>query len=94
MNQPKEQIFNRDKTLERVRGGLKKRYARERRFRLMGLGAVMVGLLFLVFFFSSIVSRGYTAFVQTNLQINVSFDEKIIDPKGERNAEAMSRANY
>ncbi|MFK8031602.1 MAG: phosphate ABC transporter permease PstA [Gammaproteobacteria bacterium] len=94
MNSPETHISDRGQTLDRVRSGLKKRYARERRFRLMGFSAVMLGLLFLVFFFGSIVSRGYTSFVQTNLLLNVSFDEKTIDPKGERDPEAMSRANY
>lgn len=96
MNLPTEpeHTSDRGKTLARVRSGLKKRYSRERRFRLMGLGAVMIGLLFLVFFFSSIVSRGYTSFVQTNLLLNVTFDETVVDPKGERDPESMSRANY
>ncbi len=85
---------DRGRSLERVRAGLKKRYSRERRFRLAGLTAVMTGLLFLVFFFGSIVSRGYTSFVQTNLQLTVNFDEQTIDPKGERNQDAMGRANY
>lgn len=85
---------DRGQTLERVRSGLSKRYARERRFRLMGLGAVLIGLLFLVFFFGSILSRGYTSFVQTNLLLNVTFDEKVIDPRGDRTAEALAKANY
>ncbi|MEM7083371.1 MAG: phosphate ABC transporter permease PstA [Pseudomonadota bacterium] len=84
----------RRETLKRVRAGLNKRYAKERRFRRLGFAAVMVGLAFLVFFFSSIFSRGYTSFVQTNLLLTVSLDEKIIDPKGERDANTLRRANY
>lgn len=81
-------------TLERVRAGINKRYAKERRFRLMGLLAVMVGLTFLVFFFTSIISRGYTSFVQTQLQLTVTLDEKTIDRGGDRDVETLARANY
>ena len=81
-------------TLERVRAGIDKRYRAERRFRLMGLMAVLVGLVFLLFFFSSIVSRGYTAFAQTQLQLDVTLDEKTLDPSGARDAEKLARANY
>lgn len=85
---------DRGKSLERVRASLGKRYAREKRFRLMGLTAVTLGLAFLVFFFSSIVSRGYTSFVQTNLLLNVTLEEQVIDPKGERRIEVLEKANY
>ncbi len=94
MKESTSETSSRGQSLERVRASLKKRYAKERRFRLAGLTAVMLGLSFLVFFFSSIVSRGYTSFVQTNLLLHVTLEEKVIDPKGERDLEALARANY
>ena len=36
---------------ERVARGIARRYRRERNFRLAGLGAVLVGISFLAFFF-------------------------------------------
>ena len=94
MNDSTSAASDRGQSLERVRAGLKKRYAKEKRFRLMGLTAVSLGLAFLVFFFSSIVSRGYTSFVQTNLLLNVTLEEQVIDPKGQRDITVLEKANY
>ncbi len=80
--------------LERVNASLKRRYARERRFRLIGLSAVMMGLLFVSFLFISIVGNGYTAFQQTYIKLHVEFDESLIDPSGERNQQQLSSADY
>lgn len=41
--------------------GLKRRYAAERRFRIYGVLAISVGLLFLAIMLFSIFSKGYTA---------------------------------
>ncbi|MEM6639979.1 MAG: phosphate ABC transporter permease PstA [Pseudomonadota bacterium] len=94
MDQPAPIRTEKTETLEKVRAGIDRRYRSERRFRLMGLMAVMVGLVFLLFFFSSILSRGYTAFAQTNLELTVTLDEKTLDPKGERDPEQLARANF
>ncbi len=94
MKEPAAMPTDKRETLARVRAGIGKRYARERRFRFMGLLAVMVGLTFLVFFFGSIISRGYTSFVQTELELTVALDESVIDKSGERNPEKLARANY
>ena len=65
---------------KRVRGidivekGLAKRYRAERRFRLYGLGAIVISLLFLSIVFVSIFSKGYTAFVQTYVKLDIYFD--------------------
>jgi len=47
----------------------RKRNAAEKRFRLYGMAAIGVGLLFLVFLFSSILRSGLPAFTQTVLDI-------------------------
>lgn len=57
--------------------GLKKRYAAERRFRLYGVLAIAVGLVFLAIMLTSIVSKGYTAFWQATVTVQVEFDPKI-----------------
>lgn len=82
------------KTIERVNASLKKRYAKERRFRLKGLGAVMLGLLFVAVLFTSISSKGYTAFKQTQVQLEFEFSEATLDPTSERKIEVLSVANY
>jgi len=74
--------------------GLKKRYAAERRFRAYGLGAILAAISILVMLLSSIVVQGLPAFFQTYIQVDVHFDEAIIDPAGTRDLATLSTANY
>lgn len=73
---------------------LKKRYAAERRFRAYGLGAIMVAVAILVVLLGSIVSQGLPAFFQTYIQVDVYFDETVIDPAGTRDDRTLRTANY
>ncbi|MFT5701902.1 MAG: phosphate transport system permease protein [Desulforhopalus sp.] len=54
---------------------LRKRYRAERIFKRLGLSAIVVSLCFVFFLFSTIISDGYTAFTQTYVELEVSFDE-------------------
>jgi phosphate transport system permease protein len=81
-------------TTDIVRAGLEKRYKREARFRRMGLSAIIIGLIFLSMLFISIVSKGYTAFWQTYVQLEIYLDESVIDPDGTRDPTVLSAANY
>ncbi|WP_136796981.1 phosphate ABC transporter permease PstA [Desulfosediminicola ganghwensis] len=54
--------------------GLNRRYRAERNFQRMGIAAILIALTFLAFLFISIVSKGYTAFQQTYIQLDVEFD--------------------
>ncbi|MCG6966181.1 MAG: phosphate ABC transporter permease PstA [Chromatiaceae bacterium] len=82
------------RTIDIVEASLKRRYARERRFKLMGLGAVLLGLLFVTLLFFDIVSKGYTAFVQTHIALEVYFDPAVIDPDGKRDMAEIARADF
>jgi len=62
------------RTREAVEARLKRRYAAERRFRAYGVAAIMFGILFLVALFSTLVVRGYTAFVQSAFTLSVKLD--------------------
>jgi phosphate transport system permease protein len=73
---------------------LRRRAWAERRFRAYGLGAVLLGVLFVFFLFSSIISKGYSAFLQTRVTLDVFFDPAVIDPEGTRQAETLATANY
>ena len=79
---------------ERVALGISRRYRRERYFRLAGLGAVLVGLTFLAFFFFSLIGNGYTAFLQTHILLDVELSSSVIDPDGELDPQSLGRANY
>jgi phosphate transport system permease protein len=82
------------RAIDIVQASLARRYARERRFRLMGMFAVALGLAFVSILFISIVSKGYTAFVQTHIALEVTLDEQTIDPSGNRDPAEIARADY
>ncbi|NEV63844.1 phosphate ABC transporter permease PstA [Thiorhodococcus minor] len=82
------------RTIDVVNASLKRRYAKERRFRRLGATAVALGLAFVVLLFADIILKGYTAFQQTYIQIPVSFPAEAIDPEGTRDPEVIGDANY
>lgn len=53
------------RTLALVEKSLKRRYRAEVRFRLYGMGAVALGIAFVVFLFYTIISQGYSSFRQS-----------------------------
>lgn len=73
---------------------LQRRKAAEKRFRLYGAISVTTGVAFLALLFVTIVGKGYTAFVQTYIQLEINFDAEIIDPQGQRDETALSTADY
>jgi phosphate transport system permease protein len=72
----------------------RKRYARERRYRLIGLGAVCLSLGLLAFLLLTIAGRGYTAFVQTTIRLPIELSAEAIDPDGSRDPKLLGKANY
>jgi len=85
-----DENLNRKDTMKIVRSGLAKRYKREKRFKTLGLCAIVFSLLFLVFLFSSIFLNGYKAFFQTAVQINVFFDPAVLNVKDPASANYQS----
>jgi phosphate transport system permease protein len=79
---------------EAVQARLRRRYAAERRFKAIGLLGVLTALGLLALLLATVVARGYTAFVQTNIRLDINFDESTIDPDGRRSPEELSRADY
>ncbi len=73
---------------------LKKRYAADLRFRIYGMSAVAMSLLFLLLLFVSIIGKGYTAFQQTALLLDVYIDSETIDPEGTRDRAVLSSADF
>ena len=76
------------RTLDIVNQGLARRYRAERRFRYYGLSAIVASLLFLSLLFISIFANGYSAFMQTFVQLNVFFDPELLQQ------ESLASANY
>jgi phosphate transport system permease protein len=77
-----------------VEARLRRRYAAERRFRAYGLISVLLAMAVLAVLFFSIVSKGYTAFVQSELRLEVFLDPEIIDPTGARDPAVLGTADY
>lgn len=73
---------------------IKGRYAAETRFRAYGLIAIALALGFLAVLFIDIIGKGYTAFVQTKVALEVNLDSELIDPKGDGSAESLSAGNF
>jgi phosphate transport system permease protein len=81
-------------TQQRVAASLARRYRAERRFQVYGIGAVSFGIALLLLLFYVIVSKGYTAFEQTYLKIDVSYPASEIDPAGTRIGAELEAADY
>ena len=79
-NNPTLAQFERDAKLRRslVERSLGKRHRKEKIFRSMGFGAVLIGLSFVVLLFSSILIRGIPAFWQSTIVSSVYFDPNVI----------------
>ena len=65
--------------VDRLRAGLKRRYARERRFRAYGLLAIAVAVGFLLLLLGRIVEQGHTAFYSHTMTVPVYMDPARID---------------
>ena len=72
----------------RVNAGLAARYRKEKRFRLFGLAAIGVSLMFLFLLLGSIAAKGYTAFRQTQILLDIHFTPEVFDVNN------LATANY
>ena len=81
-------------TSEGMARRLAKRHAAERRFRAYGIVAITLALLALAALFVSIIGNGYTAFQQTHIELEVTYDPEVLGIGENRDAKALARANY
>ncbi len=65
--------------VDRLRAGLKRRYAREFRFRLYGLLAIGLAVGFLLLLLGRIFEQGHTAFVTNEMKVPVYMDPARVD---------------
>lgn len=72
---------------EKVEAGLSRRKRKEKIFRASGLLATTIGIVFLGIFFSTLIAKGASAFVQTYLLLDVELTAEIIAPGGELDLE-------
>jgi len=69
----------------------KRRQAQERRFRMMGLAAVIFGIIALFGLLGSILSNGVSSFRQTYITLDIHLDPAKLDKSGNRNPEEMAK---
>ena len=81
-------------TRARVEKSLRRRYWAERRFRAYGLGAVLIGVVFVFMLFGNIILKGWPAFRQAYLTLDIAYDPAVIDPEGTRAPETLASADY
>jgi len=66
------------RTIDIVNRSLRRRYRAEQRFRFYGLSAIVLSIVFLALLFVSIVGKGYSAFWQTSIRLEVFFDPEVL----------------
>ncbi len=79
---------------EAMKRRLARRHAADRRFRAFGITAILIALIALLSLFISITSRGYTAFVQTEIALDITFDATLLDIGEKRDEPSLANADY
>lgn len=77
-----------------VEAGLKKRYAREKRFRLYGLVSILISFMFLLVLLTDIISKGLPAFQQSYVQLDVTLDRDVLGLSENPTEDELFSANY
>jgi phosphate transport system permease protein len=75
-----------------MRRRLRRRHAAERRFQIYGVLAIGVAIVTLGGLLYSIASKGYSAFVQTQVLLDVHFDTAVLGDLADLDEEARRRA--
>ena len=81
-------------TTEAMARRIAKRRSAERRFRAYGIIAITLAVAALATLFVSIFGNGYTAFQQTFIELEVTYDPEVLGIGEARDAASMSAANY
>ena len=83
-----------DLTSDVAKARVRARYRAEARFKFYGLAAIGLTALFLVVVLSDIVVRGYPAFWQNRLVLDVPVDRAEVDPQGTRDPAVIRTADF
>ena len=73
---------------------IKKRAAAEKRFKFYGKFSIFTAITLLIVLFTSIISQGSSAFLETKILLQVHFDSNILDPKNTSNIEEIKKGNF
>ena len=81
-------------TTSRVSANLKKRHAAERRFQWYGRLSVLFGIACVLFLFTDIVSKGFGAFTQTYIDIEIDFDQETLGLTPQSSEAEIKQASF
>lgn len=81
-------------TTKKIEAGLKKRYAKEKRFRLYGVVSLFISFAFLAILLFTIFSTGLPAFQQTYIKLDIELNEGILGINKDSGEDALFSANY
>lgn len=85
--------LNKSRT-EQIQSSLAKRYRAEKRFQMYGYAAIAFGLLCVVILFTDIISKGYKAFGQTYIQLEVTYDASILGITDVNDTQQLALADF
>ncbi len=81
-------------TTKIIQAGLKKRNAKEKRFRLYGILSILISFSFLLVLLVTIFSKGLPAFQQTYIKLDIELDEATLGINKDSDEDALFSANY
>ncbi|MCK5829091.1 MAG: phosphate ABC transporter permease PstA [Methylococcales bacterium] len=81
-------------TTQIIKAGLKKRYAREKRFRFFGLMSIIISFIFLIVLLVTIFSKGWPAFQQTYIKLDIELDEATLGINKFSEEDVLFSASY
>lgn len=79
---------------EIVRQSLKRRYRKERRFRMYGVMAIAIALVSLLVLFADIIGKGYTGFIKTTITLEVPLDGEAMYLDDASDPEQIAMADF
>ncbi len=77
-----------------IQRSLARRYRAEKRFRAYGLMAITFGLLCVAVLFTDIISKGYRAFLQTSIQLEIVYDADVLGISDLNNKQQVALADF
>ena len=86
-----QQIASKSEIKKRLESNIKRRQSAEKRFRALGMSAVLMGIMFILVLFTSIIGNGYKAFYTHNITIDIDFAAEGLDPT---DLDALNKFNY
>ena len=81
-------------TTTKIQAGLKKRYAKEKRFQAFGVISITISFLFLLVLLFTVFSKGLPAFQQTYIKLDITLDETILGVNKNSDEDDLFTANY